>query len=155
MKEMRRKDREIGSQETRQLIDSAGYGVMSTVGADGQPYGVPLNYVHRNNAIYFHCALTGHKLDNLASNPKASFCVVGQTKVLPERVTSAYESAMVFGTAAEVFGEERYEALLWLLEKYCPGHIPEGKQCIADEDKGTRVFKIEICRISGKALRES
>ncbi|MCP4630772.1 MAG: hypothetical protein GY850_45770 [bacterium] len=45
MKEMRRKDKEIGTDETIKLLTECEYGVLSTVGDDGQPYGVPLNYV--------------------------------------------------------------------------------------------------------------
>lgn len=60
---------------------------------------------------------------------------------------------MVFGVASEVNGAERYDALLLLLEKYCSDFIAEGKQYIEQKDKTTKVFKIEIDRISGKARR--
>jgi nitroimidazol reductase NimA-like FMN-containing flavoprotein (pyridoxamine 5'-phosphate oxidase superfamily) len=85
MKHIRRKEREITTQEAIEILDSAEYGVLSTVGEDDQPYGVPICYVHKNGSIYFHCALGGHKLDNIRHNEKVSFCVVGKTKVLPEK----------------------------------------------------------------------
>ena len=88
---------------------------------DGQAYGVPLNYVFKNNCLYFHCALEGHKLDNIRANNKVSFCVVGKTKVLPDKFSTEYESAMAFGTASVVQGEERYEALLRSCGKILPG----------------------------------
>jgi uncharacterized protein len=153
MKTIRRKDREITRQEAVEILDSAEYGVLSTVGKDGQPYGVPLNYVYKNNSIYFHCALIGQKLDNIADNPGVSFCVVGKTKVLPDKFATEYESAVVFGLASEVHGNERYNALVWLLEKYCPDFIDAGKQYIERKDKATKVIKIEISHISGKARR--
>jgi len=43
--------------------------------------------------------------------------------------------------------------LLWLLEKYCPDYIEDGKLYIEQKGKVTRVFKIEINHISGKARR--
>lgn len=64
-----------------------------------------------------------------------------------------YESALAFGIASEVEGEERYKALLLLLEKYSPEFIEEGKNYIAQKDKATKVIKIEIDHISGKARR--
>lgn len=153
MKDIRRSDRKITIQEAKSILDTAEYGVLSTVGTNGQPYGVPLSYVYRNNAIYFHCAPGGHKLDNIESNEKVSFCVVGNTRVLPDKFTTEYESAVVFGVASEAGGIERHDALVWLLEKYCPEYIVEGKQYIEQMGKITKVLKIEIHHISGKARR--
>ncbi len=150
---MRRSDREITIREAKTILDSAEYGVLSTIGRDGQPYGVPLSYVHKNDGIYFHCAISGQKLDNIEYNAKVSFCVVGDTKVLPDKFSTEYESAVVFGVASELNGTERHNALLWLLEKYCPDFIEEGKLYIEQKDKATKVFKIEINHISGKARR--
>ena len=150
---MRRNDREITSQEAREILDSGEYGILSTVDKDGQPYGVPLSYVHKSDGIYFHSALSGHKLDNIECNTKISFCVVGNTNVLPDKFATAYESAIVFGVASEVSGSERYNALLWLLEKYCPDYVEEGKKYLEQKDGSTRVIKIEIHRITGKARR--
>lgn len=153
MRNIRRSDREITIQEARGILECAEYGILSTVGKDGQPYGVPLSYVYKNDSIYFHCALTGHKLDDIEYNAKVSFCVVGNTKVLPDKFATEYESAVVFGVASEVNGTERHDALLWLLEKYSPAFIEEGKIYIVQKDKVTKVFKIEINHLGGKARR--
>ncbi len=153
MKNMRRIDREIAIQEAKEILGNAEYGIMSTVSENGQPYGVPLSYVYKNECLYFHCATSGHKLENIEHNSKVSFCVVGKTTVLPEKFGTEYESAVVFGVASEVNGTEKYDALLWLLEKYCSDFIEEGTQYIEQKDKITKVFKIEIDQISGKARR--
>jgi uncharacterized protein len=154
MKELRRKDRSMDMAEAQELLRRGEYGYLATVDADGQPYGIPLSYAYQNGSIYFHCAMSGHKLDNLAQNPRVSFCVVGMTKVLPEQFATAYESVVAFGQATEVQGAERYQALVWLLEKYCPQHITAGKQYMADKDQATRVFKITIRHLSGKTRQE-
>lgn len=153
MRTIRRSNREITSQEARAILNCAEYGVLSTIGKDGQPYGVPLSYVYKNDGIYFHCALSGHKLDNIEHNAKVSFCVVGNTKVLPDKFAVEYESTVAFGVVSEVNGTERHKALLWLLEKYCPDFIEEGKLYVEQKDKTTKVFKIEINHVSGKARR--
>jgi len=153
MRNVRRKDREIGMQETIELLSNCEYGFLSTVGKDGQPYGVPLSYAYKNNCIFFHCALDGHKIENIENNPTVSFCVVGHTKVLPEKFATEYESAVVFGIASELQGVEKNNALLWLLEKYSPAFIEEGKIYIDQKDKATKVIKIVIDHMSGKARR--
>ncbi|HXE95511.1 MAG TPA: pyridoxamine 5'-phosphate oxidase family protein [Dongiaceae bacterium] len=153
MRNVRRIDREIGTHEAIELLSNCEYGVLSTAGKDGQPYGVPLSYVFKDNCIYFHCALDGHKIENIDNNPKVSFCVVGKTKVLPEKFATEYESAVAFGIASELFGDERYGALLLLLEKYAPEFTEEGKMYIEQKDQTTKVIKIEVDHISGKARR--
>lgn len=151
MKNMRRKDREMPLQQALEILEASEYGVLSTVDADGQPYGVPLSYVYKEDAIYFHCAVAGQKLNNFENNAKVSFCVVGKTKVLPETFVTLYESVVVFGNAGEVHDTERHTALVWLLEKYCSEFITEGHNYIESEHKRTKVVKIEISHMSGKA----
>ena len=153
MKKLRRKDREISQQEAVELLVKAEYGVLSTVGNNGQPYGVPLSYVYKDNSIYFHCAVAGQKLDNITTNAKVSICVVGSTTVLPETFGTLYESAVVFGIASEVHDVERHQALVWLLEKYCSDFMEGGLQYIELKNETMKVFKIEISQVSGKARR--
>ena len=150
MREVRRKDKEIGTEEVIRLLTECKYGVLSTVGNDGQPYGVPLNYAYKDNCIYFHCALKGHKIDNIGDNSKVSFCVVGNTAVLPSEFTTNYVSAVAFGLASEVHGKERYDALVLVLDKFSPEFMKEGKKYIEKLDKVTKVIKIKIEHISGK-----
>jgi uncharacterized protein len=152
-KEMRRKDRQTSEQDTRQLLSCGEYGVLSTVGRDGQPYGVPLSYAYRELCIYFHSATTGHKLENLADNQRAAFCVVGKTRVLPDKFSTEYESAIVFGRVSEVQGSEKASALLWLLEKYSPEDVEAGKHYIDQKGGATKVMKMDIEHLSGKARR--
>ena len=153
MKRLRRKDRALAANDAESLFAECEYGVLATVDKDGQPYGVPLNYVYNDNNIFFHCARIGHKLDNIEHNPKVCFSVVGKSKVLPEEFATKYESAVAFGRASEVQGEEKKRALLWLLEKYSSEFIEEGKRYIEDKDKASRVIKITIDHLSGKARR--
>ena len=150
MKELRRKDKQITTEEARALLTTAEYGVLSTVGPEGKPYGVPLNYVFINDVIYFHCALTGHKLDNLKDTPDVSFCVVGDTEIVPSEFSTNYESVVVIGQAFEVEGDEWYVGLMGLLEKYSSDFLEEGKQYIEKLKNATKVIKIDVQHISGK-----
>ena len=148
---MRRKDKAMQDGAIIGLLQNGEYGVLSTVDGNEQPYGVPLNYVLMNNCIYFHCALEGHKLDNLAANPKVSFCVVGRTKVLPAEFSTEFESVIVFGRASLIEGEERYQALNALIEKYSPEFVSEGSAYIEKFDSQTNLVRIEIQHMTGKA----
>lgn len=152
-RELRRTDRGITETEARVLLERGEYGILSTCGSDGQPYGVPLSYCVMDNAIYFHCALEGHKLENIASKSRVSFCVVGATEVLPEKFSTRYESVIVSGQSAEVFGAEKQSALEGLVAKYSAGFCQEGLRYIASDSHTTRVIRLGIDAISGKARR--
>ncbi|MDB1923506.1 pyridoxamine 5'-phosphate oxidase family protein [Clostridium tertium] len=106
-KEIRRKDRKIEISEAIDMLEICEYGVLSTVNENGYPYGVPLSYVYANDSIYFHSAVEGDKLENIKNNDKVSFCVVGQTDVLPDKFSTKYEIVIIFGRAKEVFEDEK------------------------------------------------
>lgn len=150
MKELRRKDKQTSNEEALELLVRAEYGILSTAGADGQPYGIPLNYVYRDGILYFHCALVGHKLDNLEENPKVSFCVVEDVEILPAEFSTHYVSVVALGVASEAMEEERTNGLLWLLEKYSPDYMEEGMKYSQKMDKATKVIKIAIQHLVGK-----
>lgn len=152
-KEMRRSDRQLVAEETEKILSEGEYGVLSTSGSNGYAYGVPLSYAFINGCIFFHCALEGLKLTNIDYNNKVSFCVVGKTKVLPDKFSTMYESAVVFGTACEVNGQEKQEALIALIEKYSPEFMESGRKYAQGSGNITKVYKIEIDHMTGKARR--
>ena len=154
-REMRRKDREIKKDEAIEILKNIDYGILSTISQNGYPYGVPISYTYINGSIYFHCAAEGHKLDNIKNNDKVSFCVVGQTKTLPDIFSVKYESVIVFGRVVEVYGDEKNMALLEILNKYSPDYIEQGLEYIQNSSEDTKVIRINVEHISGKARKQT
>jgi len=148
---MRRKDRQMNNETALNLLIEGDYGVLASADQDGQPYGVPVNYVFDGqHTIYFHCAREGHKLDNLRSNPKVSFTIVGNHQIMDWTFSTAYESVILFGTAEEVEGDEKYLALKMLAQKFSPDYMTEFEKGIEKAMVPTAVVKINILQISGK-----
>jgi nitroimidazol reductase NimA-like FMN-containing flavoprotein (pyridoxamine 5'-phosphate oxidase superfamily) len=154
MEEIRRKDREISENEALSILYAAEYGILSTSSQGAVPYGIPLSFCVIDGHIYFHCAMEGRKTDNLKNNRSVSFCVVGNTEVLPSKFGTKYESAVVSGNAHEVFNNEKQTALEGLVQKYSPDFIESGAKYIDSLTHKTRVFKIEIEHISGKSRKK-
>lgn len=150
---MRKAQRAFDAAETQAVLNRGEYGTLSTCGEDGYPYSVPLSYVYDEGALYFHCALEGQKLDNIAYCPKVSFSVVASTEVLPDKFSTKYESAVAFGRASQVEGDEKQRALLKLIEKYSPDFVDAGKQYIQNAHVKTAVYKIDIEHLTGKGRR--
>lgn len=150
-RELRRKDRAIDQDQAWSILEKGEYGVLSTVSADGQPYGVPLHYAVVDGAICFHCATSGHKLDNIAANDRVSFCVVGRCEVMPDKFATIYESVVVFGRAVEVPDANKQKALEALLDKYSGDYRAEGLEYTRKVYNKARVFNISVEDIRGKA----
>ncbi len=72
-----RKKRKITDEECIDILKSEKRGVLSVIGDGGYPYGMPLNHFYNDGdgKIYFHSGKTGHKIDAMKANDKASFCV--------------------------------------------------------------------------------
>lgn len=152
VKEIRRKDRALDKASAYALLKSCEYGVLSTADKDNRPYGIPVNYAVMDNFIVIHCATEGHKLENIRSNPKVSFCAVGRTRVLPDQFSTRYESAVVFGTASIVNAEKQKRAALKaLLSKYAPDHLEAGEQYVDKQINRASVIRISIDHLTGKA----
>lgn len=67
---------EIKDQEIiNELFDEVEYGTLA-ICADNKPYSLPLNFVKIGDALYFHGAKKGKKIDILKENIHASFSVV-------------------------------------------------------------------------------
>lgn len=153
-REMRRKDRLIEHSEAIRILAEGQYGILSTNGsANGYAYGVPLSYAYGNNCIYFHSATEGQKLESIRHSNKVSFCVVGPIEPLPKAFSVNYESVIAFGNAIEIFGDEKQAALEALVGKYSSDFTKEGLEYIKNASAKTRLFKIEIEHITGKARR--
>jgi nitroimidazol reductase NimA-like FMN-containing flavoprotein (pyridoxamine 5'-phosphate oxidase superfamily) len=149
---MRRQEREMNSSDAARLLEEGQLGVLCTVGADGEPYGVPLNYcyIREDNAVFFHCANVGRKLDNIKSNARVSFTVTGHSLIIPEKLTTYYESVIAVGRASFVQGDE--EKKLRLNQLCC--HLTPGIEWQGDSGcrhlSATAIVRIDLDSISGK-----
>lgn len=153
-REVRRKDRILDDSGALELLETGEYGFLSMVGTDGFGYGIPISYVRDGEKIYFHCAPEGYKLECIRENPKVSFCVVGKIRVMPSQFTTAYESALVFGTMHQNLPEEeRRHALRLLVKKYSAGFEEIGEKYISKSFHRTNILRLDIEHITGKCKR--
>ena len=151
-REIRLKDRVVNDEKAKEILTKGSFGVLSTIGEDGYPYGVPLNYTYFDNCICFHCAQEGHKIENINFNNKVSFCVVTKSDVLSNEFDTDYESAIAFGTAIVVTDDsEKKDILLSVLNKYSADYLKAGNNYMKKYWDNTKVIKMNIKHLSGKA----
>lgn len=152
-REMRRKDKMKTYEEAVQILGECTNGVLSVIGDDGYPYGVPVSYIYHDGKIYFHCAGEGHKLDAIKADSRVSFTVVGEDEIAPEKFTTMYKSVIAFGKASIIdTDEEKMAALNLIREKYSGNFPKEGAAYIEKFWDKTTVVVIEIEHMTGKGL---
>ena len=142
-------------EEALVILEAGSYGILSTTSKDGQPYGVAVHYCYskNENCIFFHCATAGRKIDNILQNNKVSFIVVGPYQVIPEKLTTYYESVIAEGNAQIVSDEnEKKEKLLALCQKFAPSK-KNTDEAVKQSSGVTAVVKINIGSVTGKRNR--
>lgn len=149
---LRRRDRALTEAEAMTLLAEAEWGVLATVDADGWPYAVPVNHAVVDGHLILHGATKGHKLDNLAVNPKVSYCAVTLAEPLPMELATRYASVIVFGHAELVADEAEKRAVLRDLGlRFAPCHADVVARELGKDLFRTAVVRIRIERATGKA----
>ena len=90
---MRRKRQQLAEEEIA-ILEKATTGTLALLGDNDYPYAVPISYVYHDGKLYFHSALTGHKVDAIRKCDKASFCVIEKDDVQPEKYTTFFRSVI-------------------------------------------------------------
>lgn len=130
-------------------------GVLALSGDEGWPYAVPLSYACAEGKLIFHGATAGHKLDAMRRDGRASFCVIDQDEVVPEKYTTHFRSVICFGHMRVIEDDAEKRRLAALLgEKYRPNHPAA---CAAEIDGAMSrlcVFVMDIEKMTGKQAVE-
>lgn len=144
--------RRLSTEETLGILEQGDYGTLAVMGDGGYPYSVPLNYVCKDGKLYFHAHTDGHKVDAIRADGKVCFSVVAKAAVNPPKFSTDYASAIVFGTARFLDGEEKRQAISLLLAKYAPDHYAKGMQIVDAMWNKFTAFAVDIEHMTGKGL---
>lgn len=150
-REMRRKDKQLSEEAIKTILEKSTNGILSVIGDEGYPYGVPLSYAYSDGKIIFHCYKDGHKVDAIKNNSKVSFTIVAQDDVVPEDYGTDFASVIIFGKASFIDDEEEmYKAHIPLIEKYSKDYYDGGIEYFNKAKSVMKMAKIDIEHITGK-----
>ena len=150
-REMRRKRQQLSDEDSYAILQNATSGTLALLGDGDYPYAVPISYVFSEGKLYFHSALSGHKVDAIRSCDRASFCVVAQDYVKPELYTTFFRSVIAFGRIHIVDDEaEKLAAARLLGNRYNP-HQDEALQKELENGLARMlVIRLDIEHLTGK-----
>lgn len=107
-REMIRKKQQLSTEECIEILKAQPRGVLSLMGDDGYPYGLPMDYWYndQDGKLYFHCGQQGHKIDAIRRWDKASFCVMDQGYRKEGEWALNIKSVIVFGRISILTDQE-------------------------------------------------
>ena len=118
---MRRKRQQLSDEESIGILQKSTSGTLALSGDGGYPYAVPISYVYDDGKLYFHSAMSGHKVDAIRKCDKASFCIIDQDHVSPSEYTTYFRSVIAFGRIHIVEDETEKLAIARILgNRYNP-----------------------------------
>ena len=156
-RELARKKQQISDEECRRILAEEPRGVLSVLGDDDYPYGMPMNYWYdpESGHIFFHGGKKGHKIDALRKHNKVSFCVYDQGYRREGEWALNISSVIVFGRIEVV---EDHERVIDLSRKLSYKYTQDDEYIeneIIRSGPGTLCMELIPEHISGKLVNES
>ena len=146
---------QIPEEECIDILKTQLRGVLSVLGEEDYPYGIPLNhyYCEENGKIYFHGGMKGHRIDAMRRHDKASFCVIDDGR--PEKEGDwalRFRSVVVFGRLETV---EDHDRAIEITRQLCY-KFTDDTEYIEKEIKGSEARTMVVCltpeHMTGKTI---
>lgn len=156
-RKMRRFKQEISREECIEVLKNEPRGVLSVLGDDDYPYGLPVShyYDEETGNIYFHCAAVGHKIDAIAKHDKVSFCVMDKGYRKEGEWALNIKSVIAFGRAKLLEDRARvHEVCGMLTRKFTDDPEYLEKELRVNGDR-VQVVEITVEHMTGKLVNES
>lgn len=156
-RKMRRFKQELSKEECVEILKNQNRAVLSVLGDDDYPYGIPINYWfdEETESFCFHGAKSGHKIDAIEKCDKVSICILQDEGKNEGEWFNRVKSVIAFGRIHKVTDEKRILQILEKLTEQFPA--PEGylQMEIKQNLKAVQCLELKTEHLSGKSVKES
>ena len=155
-RQMRRNKQLLSNKESIEILNNQTAGVLSLLGYDNYPYSLPISYVYNNSKIFFHHAKEGHMIDAIKKHDKASFCIISENKIAPEKYTTHFKSVIAFGKIRILEKDEEIRnAITMLSKKYNKKAKTKDIEKLIDKEYNSLcTIELDIKHMTGKQAKE-
>ena len=156
-RQMQRIRQKLTDEECYEILKREPRGVLSVLGDDGYPYGMPLNhyYCETDGKLYFHSGRTGHKIDAIRRCDKASFCVYDQGFRREGEWALNIRSVIVFGRIEIIEDREKTLEIARLLSyKFTDDEAYIARE-LETAGPRTLLFALTPEHMTGKLVKEA
>ena len=156
-REMMRKKQALSEAECLEILAREPRGVLSVLGEDEYPYGMPMNFWLDPDSghLFFHGCKQGHKIDALRRHDKVSFCVYDEGYRREGEWALNIKSVIVFGRMKPV---EDYERAMEVSRKLSYKYTQDSAYIeheIIQSGPGTLCLELVPEYMTGKLVNES
>lgn len=156
-REVARKKQVLTSEQIIKILKAEKRGVLSVLGENGYPYGLPINFWfnEENGYIYFHSGKKGHKNDAVSFDNKVSFCVYDDGYKKDGEWSLNISSVIVFG---RMYIVEEIEKTVEIFRKLSLKFTSDTEYIdseIKKFAKDTICYELRPEHITGKIVNES
>ncbi len=159
-RKMRRFKQQITDAECVEVLKGAKRGVLSVMGEDGYPYGLPVSHWsnEEDGKLYFHGAKVGHKVDAINACNKVSFCAMDEGYTEGDDWALNIKSVIIFGRI-KAYEYTEFPEIGRIMGKGLTAKFTDDPNYADDElakvGKNMMVFEITIDHMTGKLVNES
>ena len=157
-RKMRRFKQEIDKKACQDLLARSKRGVLSVIGDNGYPYGIPVNFYYdpEANRILIHCAREGHKIDAISRCHKVSFTTWQEDYQDENDGWSWHLSSVVIMGRARLM-EDQADDKLEMARSFGRKYYPDHKEVEIEIEKDfsrMNMIEIQIDHMTGKQVHE-
>ena len=156
-REMMRKKQQLTQEECIAILKNELRGVLSVLGDDDYPYGMPLNhfYCEADGKIYFHSGKQGHKIEAMMRHNKVSFCVYDQGFCKDGEWALNIKSVIVFGHIELIEEQDKLYEIARLLSYKFTDDAKYIEREIKTAGPRTLMFALVPEHMTGKIVNEA
>ena len=156
-REVTRAKQALSKAECIDILKEEKRGVLSVLGDEGYPYGMPMNhwYCEEDGKLYFHSGLKGHRSDAMKACDKASFCVYDAGYRREGEWALNIRSVIVFGRLHVVEDEAAALEFIRRLSAKFTDDTDYVEREIGQAMDHTLIFSLTPEHITGKLVNEA
>ena len=156
-REVARANKRLDAAQIAQILKNEKRGVLSVLGENGYPYGLPINYWYNeeNGYIYFHSGKKGHKVDAIRADDRVSCCVYDEGFRRDGEWALNISSVIVFGRLYVVDDFEKTVDVCRRLSLKFTSDTAYIESEIEKFAKATLCYELRPDHVTGKIVTES
>jgi hypothetical protein len=151
---MHKREKEIIEQDVLKEILTQGKYAAISMCRDNEPYLTAMNYGYDKdrNALYFHCAQKGLKLDFIKHNPEVCGMVIEDGGYVKGDCKQVYRSVVFWGKMYFIEGIKEKKKGIEILLNHLEGGPEKYREGLSSDDayKKVGILRLDITEMSGK-----
>ena len=155
-REITRAKQALSQEECIAILKEQLRGVLSVLGDNDYPYGMPLNhyYNEEDGKLYFHSGKSGHRIDAMKRHDKVSYCVYDDGRHLEGNWYLTFRSVIVFGRIEIIDDREKIYNIARKLSHKFTDDDNYIEHEIGKSGPGTLMFALVPEFMTGKTVSE-